>query len=388
MKSILSLAMAGVLLAMVAAQAEAQVHPWSQRYSTFRRTGQSPAQGAVDGVVAWSYRIPGDVGGFAASANGDILMGDFFSDNTWSWEVYFSGIKPTGEVSFRRKVTPYDWGYSQGIISSPAIDPSGNIVLPSTKSQLIKFGPDVLPQWTINLRDGAPNDSSPAVLPDGTIRHYQFQMIKGFTPAGTEFLSTAASGGGSVAVDNNGNMAIVNGAGDQSNIYPRVQYYNAAGVKLWQTTGLAGGNASTPAFGPDGTLYTNPRGNTFFAYNPDGTVKWQDNASISGLSPALGDNGQVYSAGSQIRAYNKDTGAILWTTPLPGTAKEGIAIDNRNVIYLATTNGYIVSLSPNGTILWQTQVCETFRTGVIIGPNNLVIAYGKIGFERFVFAIR
>lgn len=125
------------------------------------------------------------------------------------------------------------------------------------------------------------------------------------------------------------------------------------------------------------------------AYNPDGTIRWSDPNPIAVHGPALGSNGQLYSVGSSaIRAYNKDTGAVLWTTFLPGTSQSSLAIDSRGLLYATTGNGYLVSINPGGGILWQTQICDGFTTGPIIAADGLVVAAGKQGFENFVYAVR
>jgi outer membrane protein assembly factor BamB len=104
----------------------------------------------------------------------------------------------------------------------------------------------------------------------------------------------------------------------------------------------------------------------------------------------LGKNGVFYTVGTgAVRAHNKDTGAVLWTTSgLPGSLVQGIAIDVNDRIFATTSNGYVVSISPAGTILWQIKVCDIFKTMPVIGPDGVCVAYGRTGFDDILFAIK
>jgi hypothetical protein len=381
---------AAAVVAFAAGCALAQSHPWAMRYSNAQRTGQSVAAGALTGDLAWKYRVPGNVPQFAAASNGDIILGVTFNRSWWSEEEFLSAVDADGKNSWRKKMVPYQWGFSQGVSSSPALDSQGNLIVPSPNAQLVKLDSNLNVSWTYQENNSTINDSSPAVLADGSIRHVQAQLLRALSPGGSVLWTAPAPGSvSSVAVAPNLDMAQVGSPVDQSNPGISLRYWNADGTIRWSKSINAGGNNTTPVFGPDGILYVSNRGATAVAYNPDGSIKWSDPNPVGGTSPALGRNGQVYfMGGNRIRALNKDTGAVLWTTTLPGSGKEGIAIDSRDIVYVTTSNGYMVSINPNGAILWQLQVCDSFTTGPIVGPNNLCVAAGKVGFEQFVFAIR
>jgi outer membrane protein assembly factor BamB len=381
---------AAVLVAIAAGCAMAQSHPWAMRYSNAQRTGQSAAAGALSGDVAWKYRVPGNVPQFAASSSGDIILGVTFNRSWWSEEEFLSSIDADGKNSWRKKMVPYQWGFSQGVSSSPALDSQGNLIVPSPNAQLVKIDPNLNVSWTYQENNSTINDSSPAVLADDSIRHVQGLQLRALSPSGSVLWTASAPGSvSSVAVAPNLDMAQVGSPVDQSNPGVSLRYWNADGTIRWSKSINGGGINTTPVFGSDGILYVSNRGGTAVAYNPDGSIKWSDPSPVGGTSPALGKNGQVYfMGGNRIRALNKDTGAVLWTTTLPGSGTEGIAIDSRDMVYVTTSNGYLVSINPNGSVLWQLQVCDSFTTGPIVGPNNLCVAAGKVGFEQFVYAIR
>jgi outer membrane protein assembly factor BamB len=134
---------------------------------------------------------------------------------------------------------------------------------------------------------------------------------------------------------------------------------------------------------PDGTLFYS----TSLLDPANGAVIWSD--GFSGLTPALDENGRLYAlSSSQLRSYHARTGGIRWTVNLPGVGVDSPAIDARGVVYVTTDSGDVVAVHPNGTILWQVHVCELFKTSPVIGPQNTVIAYGREGFEDFIYAVR
>lgn len=366
----------------------AQEFPWPMRYSTPQRTSQSPARGALVGELAWTYAVPGNVPQFASN-NSQIILGPTYNGNWWSEELYLSALSPAGIAVWRKKTVPYVWGASQGVGGSPALDAEGNIITPAGQGLLIKYSPTLAELWRKEGNFATTNDASPAVLPDGSVRHVQAGTLRAIAADGTTLFTTGGAAG-HVTVAQNGDMAVSFGpighGGHTLNEHnvPAVRYFNADGSIRWTLLAYHGGNRQTMVFGPDNTLYN---GGT--AYNPaDGSVKWSDPAPI-GAAAALGKNGQLYVSGSsQIRAYNKDTGAILWTVALPGDNVDRVAIDSRDVLYATTANGYFVSISPSGSILWQLKVTDKFDTAPIVAAGDLIVAEGYKGFDHFVYAAR
>ena len=71
---------------------------------------------------------------------------------------------------------------------------------------------------------------------------------------------------------------------------------------------------SSPAIGPDGTIYIGSEDNKLYAINPDGTEKWAFNTGGNvNSSPAIGPDGTIYvgSDDDKLYAINPD-GTEKW----------------------------------------------------------------------------
>lgn len=362
-------------------------HPWPMRHANAARTGQSDRLGPRVGAVAWQEFIPGFVPHFAVDRLGKIYLGAVFHEEWWSYDVYAPVFNSAGSVFWRAKVKPYDWGMSQGISASPALDADGNILFPSTAGELIKFSPAGAPLWKFHSRDDSTHDSSPAVLEDGSVLIYRFPGLSRIDKNGNLLWTNGdvITGTTSVSVSPNGDMALGGVRTNEPHGAPVVFYLNADGSLRWSVY-TSNGSESTPVFGPDGTLYVNAGSLT--AYHPNGSVRWSTDGYGYYDSPALSDGGIIYMAANALTARDAQTGGFLWSASLPGEANNGLAIDRRGVVYLTTSNGYLVAVDSTGALLFQKKICDSFHTGPAIGALRDATAAGKIGFEYYVFNMR
>lgn len=363
-------------------------HPWPMRHANPQRTGQSYYRGPQSGVVAWKYKVAGPVYGLAVSRDGLAITGPTFNEAWWSGEVYVSAL--SGEnLIWHYKVVPYAWGMSQEATGTPAFNPLGGIVVSSTSGQLLRLDRFGNLLWTFQMASNASNDTSPAVLGDGSVRHVQpgFGTV-GVSASGQQMFQTAAGGTvSSVGVSTNGEMAVGGTRSNQPHTFIAVWYLNADGSIRWTKTTTYGGG-STAVFGKDGTLFIGLDSLGTYAFWPDGSVRWQSPVGGWLQTPALGKIGQLYIGGTSITALNPNTGATLWSTPINGSAIDGLAIDVMNVIYATTSTGYVVGVNSNGTIKFQTRICDQFISPPSIATNSSIVACGRIGFEYFVFCIK
>ena len=123
---------------------------------------------------------------------------------------------------------------------------------------------------------------------------------------------------------------------------------------------------SSPAVGIDGTIYIGDRDNTFTAFNPDGTVKFQINRGYEGdvwSHPVLGpaslaaahQRGTIYYTHDQtkegvgiFRAVNPD-GTEKWMYKIGDfTRQSSPAIDKNGIIYFGDLSGYLHAFRDNG----------------------------------------
>jgi len=143
---------------------------------------------------------------------------------------------------------------------------------------------------------------------------------------------------------------------------------NIDGTKKWNFS-TDGGVDSSPAIGPEGTVYVGSNDNKLYAINPDGTLRWSyaTGGNVES-SPAIGNNGTIYVGSSKLYAINPD-GALKWSY----TTRDGYntryvesspAIGNNDIVYITAsvspeggrgylTNDELYAIYPNGTLKWN-----------------------------------
>jgi outer membrane protein assembly factor BamB len=135
--------------------------------------------------------------------------------------------------------------------------------------------------------------------------------------------------------------------------------------KLW--SGRMGDHIeSSPAVGPDGTIYAGggdePK---LYAFGPNGVLKWiyaTDGAVLS--SPAVADDGTVYvetlvtwggdtpgSSGS-LYALNRD-GSLKWRRVIGQWVQSSPVITAGGTIYVCSSDGKLHALTPDGVQVWE-----------------------------------
>jgi len=171
---------------------------------------------------------------------------------------------------------------------------------------------------------------------------------------------------------------------------------NRDGTKKWDVSlGVAGMTYidSSPAVGPDGDIYIGTVGNgngALYAVHPDGSIKWSYTV-IDWIesSPAIGADGTVYFGcwDGKLYALNPD-GTLKWTHSTAGTfAFSSPAIDKDGVIYIGCAfDNKLYAVNPNGTLKWTTPVpAEIFSSPVIdwSGTANANSANGTVYFASY-----
>lgn len=364
--------------------AEASTHPWPMRNATAARTGQSASLGATLGQLDWRFHVAGSVPQIAVAQDGSIYLGTVFNENDWNNEAYAYALTSTGSLKWRQKVRPYDWGASQGVSAGPAVDDAGSVLIPSTYTQLLKLSSEGDPIWVYQGNWQAIIQGSPAVLPDQSIRHTIFpaRLLALGSAGNTLFTGAAQNAGATVSVAANGDMALSGVRTQEPHGSKDIQYFNADGTLRWEKTSTYGASG-TPVFGPDGILYAPFLAKAFLS---DGTVKWT--TDVAAFTAALGDNGVLYFPNAGVVAVSAATGVRRWTTPIPGGVLQDPAVDALGNVFVTTLDGKLWSVSPTGGINWSLQVCDKFLTGPVVAAGGRVVAAGKTGNQKFVFAVR
>lgn len=187
------------------------------------------------------------------------------------------------------------------------------------------------------------------VAPDGTLYtgNYLGSKLYAINPSDGSTIWTYTTGGavGTPAVSAAGAIYAKSYAGylyalDSSGSL-LWKYYVGVGHYDW--TGFAG-----PKIGNDGTIYI-PGGSSFFALDPDGTLKWTYSSGISAYStPAIASNGTIYQVGGAgVLAFNPD-GTTKWNSA-SGQWRGPVVIDDDGTVYTK----HLVSINPSdGGINW------------------------------------
>jgi outer membrane protein assembly factor BamB len=143
---------------------------------------------------------------------------------------------------------------------------------------------------------------------------------------------------------------------------------------------------SSPAVGPDGTVYSASGGN-LWAVGVDGVQKWATKVGrfTRFTSPAIGADGTIYIGSSDgLSAVNPD-GTVRWTFPVSGRVASTPAIANDGTIYIGSLGrlrdpGKFYAVNPDGTERWSyapssmTRRRFRFMSSPAIGADGTVYA--------------
>jgi outer membrane protein assembly factor BamB len=163
----------------------------------------------------------------------------------------------------------------------------------------------------------------------------------------------------------------------------------SAGTARWKFK-LGNRGSSSPAIGPDGTIYVESNGwnNYLYALNPDGTSKWKFKLGNRGSSsPAIGPDGTIYYGDIErgpydyLYALNPD-GTLKWKFEIEGyISLSSLAIGPEGTIYMGSSlscfsgGGYLHALNPDGTLKWK------FETGGHGAPRS----FSAIGSDGTIY---
>ena len=154
--------------------------------------------------------------------------------------------------------------------------------------------------------------------------------------------------------------------------------------KLWQVD-LGKRIESSPAIGPDGTIYVTACGFINFgdvsggklaAVTPDGVTKWIfKTPSEIVSSPALGDDGTVYFGCRDRKFYAIDrSGKKKWSFTTGAWVDSSPAVGTNEVTYFGGWDKKFYALNPDGTKRWE------FATGGPIDSSAAIARDGTIYF--------
>ena len=154
----------------------------------------------------------------------------------------------------------------------------------------------------------------------------------------------------------------------------RIVAVTPAGRVLWSVT-RADWVDSTPAVGPDGTIYVGSHDGRLYALQPaNGAIRWSYNAgTFISSSPAIGADGTLYfgSGSFRLHAVGPD-GRERWTFPVGDWIESSPAVAVDGTVYVGCRDGSLYAVSREGRERWR------FRTGGRIDGSPAIGADGTI----------
>ncbi len=151
------------------------------------------------------------------------------------------------------------------------------------------------------------------------------------------------------------------------------KYFTA--TNLWKFR-IDGGSRSSPALGPEGTIYLGTWAGDLIALNPEGTERWRFSMRYEIVSsPAIGTTGTVYVGCRDRRLYAVDNnGRKEWAFKTGGWVDASVAIGTNGTIYFGSWDKKLYALNPDGSKQWE------FITGGPVVSSAAIDAQGVIYF--------
>jgi outer membrane protein assembly factor BamB len=329
--------------------------PWRMFLHDARHTGRSSYVIGQKVSVLWNSNCDKSAGtrgatGLVVGSDETIYVGDV--------DHYLYALNArTGSVKWKF-LTKHE------VVGSPALDAYGNIYVGSKDGYIYCLKPGGKLKWKFGV---GPVTSSPAI--------------------------------------SDSNVVLVPTLG-------RLYAFSLQGKSLWKEAGKDGipyGSQSTPAIGPDGTVYSINLSNGLYAFNPDGILKW--NLSIPEAnfsSPTVGDNGIIYCAGGHMAMGGdyalyaiRPNGTLKWTYTLQDMPYlSSPATGPGKTIYIACNDYYLYAINPNGTLKWRFLFGGSMNgTAVAIDKKGTILAadggsrlyainpYGKLKWKIDAFKL-
>jgi outer membrane protein assembly factor BamB len=232
---------------------------------------------------------------------------------------------------------------------------------------------------------------SPAIGGDGTIYLPVGTVLIAINPDGTQKWKTPLNilpASTTPAIGPDGSI-YVHGNGLEGNTVAieKLKAISPGGVIQWTFEFNNGAGIftseveSSPAIAPDGTIYVGSMDTNLYALNPNGTIKWTHPASLTSISssPALSPDGNtVYFVNDITRLYAiSSSGVFQWSFQLSddymGTVNDqSPSVGTDGTIYVGSPDDHLYAINPDGTIKWRFLTGDTIRSTPALAANGTI----------------
>ncbi len=133
---------------------------------------------------------------------------------------------------------------------------------------------------------------------------------------------------------------------------------------------------SSPAVGPDGTIYITSWDFFIYAVEPDGILRWlYDADGFIFSSPAVDRDGNVYFGAGDDYLYALDPdGFLRWVFQTGDWIEASPAIGPEGEVYFGSWDGYLYAVSSEGELLWE------YFAGDVIFSSPAIAEDGTVYF--------
>jgi outer membrane protein assembly factor BamB len=301
----------------------------------------------------------------AIAGDGSIVIGISPSANPSSTTIY--DLKPPASGDQPQTAWHYNLGPGR-MTSSITIGRDGAIYAVGAEGEMAALGLDGALKWTVQV--GPSEHAAPALAGNGVV----------YLPStdGNLYAVGPAPGGGS-----------------QGGVVWKFAFGERPGIPI-RSGGPGGGgggangigSSTSPAVGPDGTIYVGANNSDFYAIKPDGTLKWKFEAEpeVAGIwsSPALSPDGKIVYFGANkggVYALNTADGSKVWQNPLfGGSVFASPTLDRNGTLYVGATTGHVFALEAStGQQLSVFDTAGAVWTAPAIRPDGTLVAANRNG---------
>lgn len=329
---------------------------WPTFHNDAQRTGYSLRPGPSSETLLWSDTTGGGIRSSPAIAgDGTVYIGSLDSN------LYAVDEKGT-----------LKWQYSAGgeVYSPPAIGTDGTIYFGSIDGYLYALEDSVTYgklRWQF-AASGAIR--SPTLIGAQGILYFKAVPNKFYAvnPNGTEKwvytpeTGVGNDGAGVTLSPDSATLYFIAGTGSGPATRAEVYAIDTSGTLNWTIDiGAIPFNYPadvSPLVDTGGIIYVPTLDAPFYAINPDGSEKWQTSFNVSTLrsTPALGPDGTIYvGSSSSLIAINSSDGSFGWSFPTPSgrSVYTSPAVDSAGVIYFGDDDNWnLYAVDPDGTLKW------------------------------------
>ncbi|TNJ63344.1 hypothetical protein FE784_25840 [Paenibacillus hemerocallicola] len=301
------------------------------------------------------------------------------------------------------------WAYNgidAAISTSPTVGSDGTIYLGAENKRLYAINPDGTKKWDILLADivyftvlGS-DDMIYAASADGKVyaidpagrQKWEFAregplVARDYCSSWSRyrFKSPAVGGDDTVFAAGVSGLYAIHPDGTKKWLYA-IEAKEQIATPEWH---VKGNEAASPAVGADGTIYIGTKIGDLYAIKPNGEKKWTFRAKGSGvyIPPVLGADGTIYvksfsSGGDSLYALNPD-GSIKWSSDTKTYSKPAVGADGTLYIW---SDMKLLAYNPDGTVKWGMDAGKPFLTNAAVcGGNQPLFSTPAVGADGTVY---